>query len=79
MSLLEADVDLTVVRDFLARVKERALGEKVEHPGEATPPGRLHARDARPALRLQVCEEELVALMGPVDPSLWQRRAAHLS
>ena len=30
MSLLEADVDLSVVRDFLGRVKERALGEKVE-------------------------------------------------
>ena len=30
MSLLEADVDLDVVREFLARVKERALGEKVE-------------------------------------------------
>ncbi len=30
MSLLEADVDLGVVRDFLARVKQRVLGEKVE-------------------------------------------------
>jgi signal recognition particle subunit SRP54 len=30
MSLLEADVDLSVVRDFLERVKERALGEKVD-------------------------------------------------
>ena len=30
MSLLEADVDLEVVRNFLARVKERALGGKVE-------------------------------------------------
>ena len=29
-SLLEADVDFQVVKDFLARVKERALGEKVE-------------------------------------------------
>ena len=30
MSLLEADVDLGVVREFLARVQERVLGEKVE-------------------------------------------------
>jgi signal recognition particle subunit SRP54 len=29
MSLLEADVDLTVVKNFLATVKERTLGEKV--------------------------------------------------
>ena len=28
MSLLEADVDFAVVKAFLARVKERALGEK---------------------------------------------------
>jgi len=26
-SLLEADVDFTVVKDFLGRVRERALGE----------------------------------------------------
>ncbi|MEZ4356831.1 MAG: signal recognition particle receptor subunit alpha [Myxococcota bacterium] len=30
MSLLEADVDLRSRASFLARVKERALGEKVE-------------------------------------------------
>jgi signal recognition particle subunit SRP54 len=29
-SLLEADVDFAVVQDFLARVKDRSLGEKVE-------------------------------------------------
>ena len=28
-SLLEADVDFAVVKDFLGRVRERALGEKV--------------------------------------------------
>ena len=28
-SLLEADVDLAVVKDFLGRVKQRALGENV--------------------------------------------------
>jgi len=68
MSLLEADVDLAVVKDFLARVKERALGEKV----------RTRVRDAQ-GRRVQitpgqhfvkVCEEELTQLMGPVDPEL---------
>ena len=29
MALLEADVALPVVRDFIARVKERALGQEV--------------------------------------------------
>ncbi|HXH28904.1 MAG TPA: signal recognition particle protein, partial [Candidatus Polarisedimenticolia bacterium] len=68
MSLLEADVDLTVVRDFLARVKERALGGKVE----------TRVRDAAGRMLrvtpgqhfVKACEEELVSLMGPVDPEL---------
>ena len=29
LALLEADVNLDVVRDFVARVRERALGEEV--------------------------------------------------
>jgi signal recognition particle subunit SRP54 len=68
MSLLEADVDFTVVKDFLATVKERSLGEKVA----------TRARDARGrSLRVtpgqhfvKICEQELTALMGPVDASL---------
>ena len=67
-SLLEADVDFAVVKDFLTRVKERALGERVE----------TRARDAQGRLLrvtpgqhfVAVCEQELVRLMGPVDPSL---------
>ncbi len=68
MSLLEADVDFGVVKDFLSKVKDRSLGEKV----------RTQARDAR-GRRIRVspgqhfvaiCEQELTDLMGPVDPSL---------
>jgi signal recognition particle subunit SRP54 len=68
MSLLEADVDFGVVKDFLARVKERALGEKI----------RTRVRDASgrkvkitPGQHfISICERELTELMGPVDPSL---------
>jgi signal recognition particle subunit SRP54 len=38
MALLEADVALPVVRDFIARVKEKALGQEVMgslNPGQA--------------------------------------------
>ena len=67
-SLLEADVDLQVVRDFLDRVKQRALGEKIE----------TRIRDARGRRHrvtpgqhfVAICEQELTELMGPVDPSL---------
>ncbi|HEB90137.1 MAG TPA: signal recognition particle protein [Deltaproteobacteria bacterium] len=71
MSLLEADVDLKVTRSFLARVKERALGEKIRT--------RVRDRSGR-KIRItpgqhfiKICEEELTALMGPVDPSLAKR------
>ena len=72
MSLLEADVDLSVVRDFLDRVKERALGAKVD----------TRVRDAAGNLVrvtpgqhfVKACHEELVALMGPVDAELSRTR-----
>ena len=71
-SLLEADVDLTVARDFLARVKERALGEKIA----------TRVRDASGKMVrvtpgqhfVKVCEEELIDLMGPVDSALAQTK-----
>ncbi len=67
-SLLEADVDYGVVKDFLARVRERALGEKVETRIRDAQ-GQLHK--ATPGQHfVAVCEEELTALMGPVDPEL---------
>ena len=72
MSLLEADVDLAVVRDFLARVKERALGKTVgTRVRDAS--GRL-VRVTPGQHFVKACEEELVALMGPVDPTLAHRR-----
>jgi len=67
-SLLEADVDFAVVKDFLARVRERALGEKVKT--------RIRDKQGR-VLRatpgqhfVAICQDELVKLMGPVDTSL---------
>ncbi|MBU6436559.1 MAG: signal recognition particle protein [Betaproteobacteria bacterium] len=52
MALLEADVALPVVRDFIARVKERALGQEVV--GSLTPGQAL----------VGVVHRELVAVMG---------------
>jgi signal recognition particle subunit SRP54 len=52
MALLEADVALPVVRDFIARVKERALGQEVV--GSLTPGQAL----------VGVVHRELVGLMG---------------
>lgn len=68
MSLLEADVDLGVVKDFLARVKDRALGEKVATRVRDAKGRQIRITPGQHFVR--ACEEELTALMGPVDTSL---------
>ena len=67
-SLLEADVDYGVVKDFLARLKDRALGEKVETRIRDAE-GRTH-RVSPGQQFVRICQEELTALMGPVDTKL---------
>jgi signal recognition particle subunit SRP54 len=55
MALLEADVALPVVRDFIARVKDKALGQEVAgslNPGQAL---------------VGIVHRELAATMGAVD------------
>ena len=44
MALLEADVALPVVRDFIARVKEKALGDEVRRIALARPGARRRRR-----------------------------------
>jgi len=67
VSLLEADVSFEVVKRFVARVREKAVGEVVD----------TKVRTERGALRvtpqdhfIKICHDELEALMGPVDTSL---------
>ena len=60
-ALLEADVSLPVVKDFMARVGEQAVGETV-------------LKSLRPTEQLVgIVGNELVNLMGPVDHSLHLR------
>jgi len=68
MSLLEADVDLAVTRSFLGRVKERALGEKVQTRVRDRSGRKLKVTPGQHFVK--ICEEELTELMGPVDSSL---------
>jgi signal recognition particle subunit SRP54 len=61
LSLLEADVELGVVKRFLGRVEEKALGQTVQtrirHGGETH---RVSAGDQF----VRICHDELVAMMG---------------
>jgi len=60
-SLLEADVSYSVVKDFMERVTERATGQRV-----------LLSLDPTQQV-VGIVYEELVNLLGPVDPSLHLR------
>jgi signal recognition particle subunit SRP54 len=67
VSLLEADVAFEVVKRFVARVREKAVGEVVA----------TRAKTEKGAVRvtpqdhfIKICHDELEALMGPVDTSL---------
>src|ERR1700744_4173137 len=65
LSLLEADVELGVVKAFLARVKEKALGEVVRTRarGKDGAALKVSASDAF----VKICHDELVAFMSPGD------------
>jgi signal recognition particle subunit SRP54 len=74
MSLLEADVDLGVVKGFLAKVKERSLGEKVKTRVRDASGKKIKVTPGQHFVA--ICEQELTELMGPVDPSLQRARGA---
>ncbi|MEX2114545.1 MAG: signal recognition particle protein [Pirellulales bacterium] len=57
-ALLEADVSLAVVKEFIGRVSEKALGERV-----------LSSLDPSQQV-IGIVHNELIELMGPVDHSL---------
>jgi signal recognition particle subunit SRP54 len=67
VSLLEADVAFDVVKRFVARVREKALGAEVETRVK-TARGRLEVTPQDHFVK--ICHDELEALMGPVDTSL---------
>jgi signal recognition particle subunit SRP54 len=75
LSLLEADVDLGIVRGFLDRVGDRCRGQQV----------RLRAKRGGQTVRVtpgdhftKACYEELVALMGEGEPIPQARRTRAL-
>jgi signal recognition particle subunit SRP54 len=67
MSLLEADVEFHVVKQFLANVKEKAIGTEVQLVAKV---GEKKTRVRTEDHFVRICHEELVALMGPVDTTI---------
>src|ERR1700759_5148434 len=68
VALLEADVEFNVAKRFLARGKEKALGEVVTL-NTTEKKGKKH-QVAPGDHFIKICHDELEALMGPVDTSL---------
>ncbi|MBM4292007.1 MAG: signal recognition particle protein [Deltaproteobacteria bacterium] len=66
-SLLEADVNFTVVRQFIKSVKEKALGEVVQVTAKR---GDEKLKVSPGDHFIHICQQELEALMGPADPTL---------
>ena len=58
MALLEADVALPVVKEFVNRIKERAIGQEVN---KSLSPGQAF---------IKIVQSELIAVMGEINESL---------
>ena len=67
VALLEADVEFNVAKRFLARVKEKALGEVVATAVTDKKGKKLQVAPGDHFIK--ICHDELEALMGPVDTS----------
>src|SRR5437899_2191354 len=68
VALLEADVEFNVAKRFLARVKEKALGEVVASAATDKKGGKVQGSPGDHFIK--ICHDELENLMGPVDTSL---------
>ncbi|MFU8807010.1 MAG: signal recognition particle receptor subunit alpha [Bradymonadaceae bacterium] len=67
MSMLEADVNFRIAKEFIGRVKEKALGEVVKVKAK----GSDGAMEVSPGDHfIKICHDELEGLMGPVDTTI---------
>ena len=67
LSLLEADVHYSVVKTFIARVQEKALGELVD---TRVKHGERNLKVSAGEHFINICHQELINLMGPVETGL---------
>jgi signal recognition particle subunit SRP54 len=75
LSLLEADVELGVVKAFLARVKDKALGEVVRLKAKSRDGGAIKVTAGDQFIK--ICHDELVALMSADgEPIAWAEKGA---
>ncbi len=68
LSLLEGDVEFTVVKRFLERVREAARGKQVELRAKSKEYGTKSITPEQAFIA--ICQDELTKMMGPVDTEL---------
>jgi len=73
LSLLEGDVEFTVVKRFLERVKEQARGKQVELRAKSEEYGTKTITPEQAFIA--ICQDELIKMMGPVETDLkWAKK-----
>ena len=73
LSLLEGDVEFTVVKKFLERVKDAARGKRVELRAKSEEYGTKSITPEQAFVA--ICQDELIKMMGPVDTELkWTKK-----
>lgn len=77
LSLLEADVEFSVVKAFLAKVQEKAAGELVHLKAKQKDGKKVEVTPADHFIN--ICHDELVGLMGPVDTSIRFKKGSAVS
>lgn len=68
LSLLEADVEFNVVKGFLKSVQDKATGELISLRTKGKDGKKMEVSPADHFIN--ICHDELVALMGPVDATI---------
>ena len=75
LSLLEGDVEFRVVKRFLERVREQAVGKKIELRAKSKEYGTKSITPEQAFIA--ICQDELTKMMGPVDTELkWAKKGA---
>ncbi len=73
LSLLEGDVEFSVVKRFLERVREAARGKEVELKAKSKEYGTVKITPEQAFIA--ICQDELTKMMGPVDTEFkWAKK-----
>src|SRR5262249_17259329 len=68
LSLLQAEVEIKMVKGYLERMKGKTIGLSVDMKAKSTEHGVVRVTPDQHFVK--ICQDELIALMGPVDTTI---------